>query len=77
MGCGIVCPNYTKSTWVLDKYWYPKMYERWQNILKDDFIKNNKWLIMNCTLEEYIQQAWNGGVFRDKPTEEVITEYGI
>lgn len=76
VGCGIVCPNYTKSTWVLDKYWYPKMYERWQNILKDDFIKNNKWLIMNCTLEEYIQQAWNGGVFRDKPTEEVITEYG-
>ena len=51
------------------------MYKRWQNILKEDFVKNNKWLIMNCTLKEYCQQAWNGGVFRKEPTEEVIEEY--
>ena len=75
VGCGIACPFYTKSTWVLDQYWYPKMYERWQRILEEDFIKNNKWIIMNCTLEEYKQQAWNGGVFTDNPTEEVIQEY--
>ena len=30
---------------------------------------------MNCTLDEYINQAWNGGVFREEPTEEVIKEY--
>lgn len=77
VGCGIVCPNYTKTTWVLDQYWYPKMFERWRNILNEDFIKNNKWLIMNCTLEEYVQQAWNGGVFRNEPTEEVIQEYAL
>lgn len=75
VGCGIVCPNYTKSTWILDKYWYPPLFKRWRNILKDDFINNNKWLIMNCTIEEYITQAWNGGVFRSEPTEEVIQEY--
>lgn len=77
VGCAISCPNYTKSTWVLDQYWYPKMFERWRNILKEDFIKNNKWLIMNCTLEEYVQQAWNGGVFRSEPIEEVIQEYAL
>lgn len=75
VGCAIACPNYGKSTWVLDKYWYPKMYERWQNILKKDFIHNNKWLIMNCTIQEYCSKAWSGGVFRSEPTDEVIQEY--
>ncbi len=75
VGCGIACPNYSKSTWVLDKYWYPNMYQRWRNILRDDFIRNNKWLIMNCTMDEYINKGWNGGVFRSKPTSEVIDEY--
>lgn len=75
VGCGIACPNYTKTTWILDKYWYPKMYERWRNILKEDFIKNNKWIIMNCTIDEYCQGAWCGGVYRTEPTQEVIQEY--
>ena len=74
-GCAICCPFSAKSTWVLDKYWYPTMRSRWENILKDDFINNSKWLVLNCTLDEYINQAWNGGVFREEPTEEVIKEY--
>ena len=74
-GCSISCPFYTKYTWALDKYWYRKMYDRWRNILRDDFIKQKKWIIMNCTLDEYITQAWNGGVFRDEPTQEVIHEF--
>ena len=32
---------------------------------------------MNCTLKEYHLQAWNGGVFRTEPTDEVIEEYAI
>lgn len=75
VGCGIACPNYTKSTWVLDQYYYKSMYDRWQQILKEDFIKNNKWLIMNCTIEEYCKGAWTGGVFRTEPTSDVINEY--
>ena len=75
VGCSISCPFYTKYTWGLDKYWYRKMYDRWRNILRDDFIKQKKWIIMNCTLDEYITQAWNGGVFRDEPTQEVIDEF--
>ncbi len=75
VGCGIACPYYTKYTWVLDQYWYPYLYKRWRDILRRTFINDNKWLIMNCTVEEYVQQAWPGGVFRPEPTEEVIREY--
>ena len=74
VGCAIACQFYTKSTWVLDKYWYPKMYERWHNILENDFIKNKKASIMNCTLKEY-HICWNGGIYREEPTEEVIKEF--
>lgn len=75
-GCNIACPYYTKTTWILDKYWYPTQYKRWRDILTKDFIDNKKWIVMNCTLNEYINQAWNGGTFRDEPTEEVIKEFG-
>ena len=75
VGCHIACPYYTKSTWVLDKYWYPGMRLRWETILKDDFIRNKKWIVMNCTIMEYINDAWNGGIYREEPTEEVIEEF--
>lgn len=75
VGCGIACPYYTKYTWVLDKFWYPYLYNRWRDILRNDFVSNNKWLIMNCTIKEYVTKAWTGGVFRTEPTDEVIQEY--
>lgn len=75
VGCHIACPYYTKSTWVLDKYWYPTMRARWEEILRDDFIRNKKWIVMNCTIDEYVNQAWNGGAFREEPTKEVIQEF--
>lgn len=74
VGCSICCPYYTKSTWVLDKYWYPNMRNRWENILREDFRKNNKDLIMNCTELEYLT-CWNGSPLRDEPTKEVILQY--
>lgn len=74
-GCAIACPFSGKSTWVLDKYWYPTMRDRWEDILKKDFVGNNQWITLNCTLEEYINEAWNGGVYRPEPTPEVISEY--
>ena len=75
VGCAIACPFYNKSTWVLDKYWYPIMRARWEDILRDDFIKNKKWIVDNCTIEEYVYKAWNSGVFREEPTKEVIREF--
>jgi len=74
VGCAIACPFYNKSTWVLDKYWYTSMYNRWQKILKEDFIKNKKWTRLNCTLEEYMY-SWNGGLVRENPNKEVINEF--
>lgn len=53
VGCGICCPYYTKSTWVLDKYWYPKLYDRWHNILQKVFLESQRWQQVNCTLAEY------------------------
>ena len=75
VGCAIACPYYTKSIWVLDRYWYPIMRARWENILREYFIKNKMWITFNCTLEEYVNQAWNGGAFREEPTKEVIEEF--
>lgn len=75
VGCAIACPFYGKSTWVLDKYWYPTMRKRWENILTEYFINNKGWITFNCTLQEYLTQAWNGGTFRNEPTQEVIDEF--
>lgn len=74
VGCGIACPFYSKHTWALDKYWYPFLYNRWHNILEEDFIKNKKAPIMNCTLKEY-HICWNGGRVRDEVNKEVIEEF--
>lgn len=75
VGCAMACPYYTKTVWILDKYWYPVMRNRWENILKEYFLKNTGWITFNCTIEEYLTQAWNGGTFRDEPTQEVIEEF--
>ena len=74
VGCAISCAYYTKSTWALDEYWYPKMRKRWMDILINDFRNNNKDLIMNCTEKEYLTN-WNGGIVRPEPTGKVIEEF--
>lgn len=73
-GCAIACPFTTKTTWILDKYWYPKMYNRWHKILEEDFKNKYLWIVINCTLQEY-HSCWNGGTLRKIPTNEVITEF--
>lgn len=75
VGCGIACPFYNKSTWILDEYYYPTMRKRWIDILEKDFIDNGKACILNCSKEEYLYKYWNGGMVRDEPTEEIIREF--
>lgn len=75
VGCGISCPYATKYTWVLDKYWYPEMRARWEQIEQEVFLHNQGWVQMNCTLEEYIKDGWNGTLYRPEPTEAVISEF--
>lgn len=73
VGCAICCPYYTKSTWVLDKYWYLNLYNRWHKKLESNFLHNQCWQHLNCTLKEY-HSCWNGGLLRTEPTDEVIQE---
>lgn len=74
VGCHVICPFYTKSTWILDKYWYRKQYDRFHKELTRDFINRELWSAKNCTEQEY-HMNWNGGVVRQEPTEEVIREF--
>lgn len=73
-GCAIACPYATKYTWVLDEYWYPEMRKRWIDTLDKDFIEGMRWTKMNCTKEEY-HLCWNGGLYRDNPTDQVVSEF--
>lgn len=75
VGCGIACPYSTKFAWHLDKYWYPKMRERWEKILATVCSQSQRWTKMNCTIAEYVQDGWNGTLYRPEPTEEVIQEF--
>lgn len=74
VGCAIACPYATKYTWCLDEYWYPKMRTRWLSVLSKDFVKNTRWVRLNCTVDEY-KKHWNGGLYRPEPTNEVVNEF--
>jgi len=73
-GCAIACPYASKTTWVLDKYWYSNLRTRFENILQEDFLQNQRWPQVNCTLAEYIKGGWSGGSYRPTPTAEVVDE---
>lgn len=73
VGCAICCPYYTKSTWILDKYWYPKAYEHWHMRLEEVFLQSQRWQQLNCTIKEY-HSCWNGTLLRPEPTNEVVQE---
>lgn len=75
VGCHVACPYQTKYCWVLDKYWYPSMRERWLRIVRDCFVNSVGWTRLNCTIYEYVNYGWNGTLYRPEPTEEVINEF--
>lgn len=75
VGCIVACPFRKKSSWILDKYWHESLFNRWRNVLKDDFIKREKWTRINCTEQEYYLN-WNADrLVRETPTEEVVQEF--
>ena len=73
VGCMVVCPFATKTSWILDKYWYAKAYKRWIKILKEHFIRNSEWNVFNCTVNEY-STRWNGYTPHLETREDVIRE---
>lgn len=75
VGCiNSICPYSKKKNWALDKYWYPIIFNKWQNIIREDFIKNNKWLATNMALKEYMTR-WNHSEVPDSPSKECIEEF--
>ena len=75
VGCvNSICPFSKKKVWALDKYFYPKQFERWQNIVRTDFIRHNKWIATNLTLDEYMVR-WNHSEIPDSPSKECILEF--
>lgn len=60
---------------ILNKEFLPSYFERWDDILINDFIHNKKATILNCSLKEYRNGAWKAGAIRDKATEDIIQEF--
>ena len=75
VGCNVVCPYATKYNWILDRYWYFKSWQRWQRILRNDFVKEQRWTKCNSTIDEYAIGGWSGGLYRPEPNDEVINEF--
>jgi len=75
VGCSVPCPFRTDYENLLDKYFFNNQFNRWQKILKEDFISNRKWTLLNCTIQEYLNGAWKHGVHRSEPTDEVEDEF--
>ena len=60
---------------MLDKYWYPKARQRWEKILHEVFVQENRWTKCNSTIDEYVTSGWCGGLYRPEPNDEVINEF--
>ena len=43
--------------------------------MQKDFLQNQRWSQINCTVQEYVKDGWNGTLYRQEPTEEVINEF--
>lgn len=74
VGCAF-CPYRTKYESKLNKEFLPTYTKKWESILKTVFIKTNISTVMNCTVEEFVDNGWKGGKIRDAATEEVIEEF--
>jgi len=73
---GCVCCSYrSQYELLLNKRFLPFYHDRWQNTLERDFLEFKKAPSLNCTLAEYLDGAWVGGMVRDEPTEEVLEEF--
>ena len=76
VGCAIACPQQTSYINAMDKLVFPKMYNRWNEMKKEKFIKNNMWLVLNCTIDEYLWDGWKKGMkYREVANIDTIQEY--
>lgn len=74
VGC-VHCPYRTNYELVLTEYFLSNYYNRFQNLLEEDFISNGKAASINCSLQEYKNGAWRGGRVRDEVTDDIVQEF--
>jgi phosphoadenosine phosphosulfate reductase len=75
VGCIVACPFRTDYENIIDREFLSGYHKRWQEILRQDFLDNQKWPVLNCTLDEYLNGAWKAGMVREEPTDEVVKEF--
>lgn len=74
-GC-LVCPYRNDLEEIITRYHFPKQIERFARVQKSYFFEHERWIGLNCTLDEFMNKgAWKGGQYREDPTDEVITEF--
>ena len=79
-GC-LICPYQSDYTDLLIKYFYPKMWDRWENkVLKNSFENLEVYKNFKYTFEEWINHKWKNGTSKEyeitrlKPTDERVKE---
>ena len=74
-GC-IICPFRSNFEELITKYRFPKQAERFNKVQKSYFFAHERWIGLNCTLDEFVNKgAWKGGQYRPEPNDEVIQEF--
>lgn len=74
VGC-VNCCYRSDYELILNKEFLTQYHNRWQLILEKDFIENKKAPSLNCSLQEYKNGSWRGGIVHTEPTEETIQEF--
>lgn len=74
-GC-VICPYRSNFEEQLTKHFFPSQLNRFQEIQKEYFLSRERWIGLNCTLDEFLNKgAWKGGLYRQNPVSEVIKEF--
>lgn len=74
-GC-VVCAFRSNFEELLTRYYFPKQVERFNKVQKSNFFAHERWIGLNCTLDEFMNKgAWKGGQYRTEPNDEVISEF--
>lgn len=69
------CPFRSNYELKLNEHFLPTYDNQWKALLEDIFKKEGLAVILNCTLQEFLDGAWKAGVVRDVPTKEIIQEF--
>lgn len=74
-GC-LICPYRNNLEELITRKYFPKHIERFNEVQKSYFFEHERWIGLNCTLDEFMNKgAWKGGQYRPEPNDEVISEF--